>query len=697
MTDFSQCLCRQFNGQNGRYYAIRRRNLAGIQSRILVGQTSRFPTRVIVSSSTGQSSTSSSDVEKGWQSSVDEDLTESEAVLSDFEYDHQNRTGQTSFQLFLLELPFRLFATYAHVTGRWLRRRRRSHWWSKSAFPWVPCDRVEIKSRPIQQWQKLLGLGSVFFCSTFILTLIQNLRDALVVTCAGAEALPFLAACILPASVLYFTFYGQLVDILHDTPQNIFYYAIAPLIGFFTLFGFVLYPAASTLHPHQFIQSVSSFVPGGLMGALKCVEYWTLSLFYIMSELWGTVVISLLFWSLANEVCTVEDARSIYPLLGIAANVALVVAGKLLGQIAAMYPTGDMVSTVALLTGIVVVASTVMFGLKWMVDNFLVHSEDRKLPKKKKKKGGLMQSLQLLRNSPKSMYLGTLVVSYSLAHRLFEFAWKSSLRSFFSTPAQYSALLADVSVATGTATITLMLLGKFVFEKLGWGWAAAAPPVVMMLSGCAFFCLQLFSPSCSPQIAGMSYALFAGLITQVFAKSCKFSLFDPAKEMVYITMSKEEKSKGKAAIDVVGSQFGKSGSAWATQGILLATGSLVNAFPMIFAMYAGVLVSWLSAVFQLEQLVEHEPQAKKVAVPVSSSEPEKVNGKVNVGLSDGISLNKVNGYQVELGMNGNGHMVQHNVASNGNGNGHKSERKIVGILINEDELPPAQTSAYSTS
>jgi ATP/ADP translocase len=52
---------------------------------------------------------------------------------------------------------------------------------------------------------------------------------------------------------------------------------------------------------------------------------------------------------------------------------------------------------------------------------------------------------------------------------------------------------------------------------------------------------------------------------KVFARSAKYSLFDPAKEMVYIEMEKDEKRRGKAAVDLVGSQIGKSGASWITQ------------------------------------------------------------------------------------------------------------------------------------
>jgi hypothetical protein len=62
--------------------------------------------------------------------------------------------------------------------------------------------------------------------------------------------------------------------------------------------------------------------------ALQVLQNWTFSLFFCAAELWGGVVISVLFWSLANELCTVAEAKAIYPSLGLAANLALVVAGS---------------------------------------------------------------------------------------------------------------------------------------------------------------------------------------------------------------------------------------------------------------------------------------------------------------------------------------------------------------------------------
>lgn len=81
-----------------------------------------------------------------------------------------------------------------------------------------------------------------------------------------------------------------------------------------------------------------------MLGPAQMVEYWTYALFFCVAELWGPIVISVLFWTLANEVCTVQDARTIYPLMGIAANIALVVAGVFIKHVTAAVPQARVTS-----------------------------------------------------------------------------------------------------------------------------------------------------------------------------------------------------------------------------------------------------------------------------------------------------------------------------------------------------------------
>jgi len=62
-------------------------------------------------------------------------------------------------------------------------------------------------------------------------------------------------------------------------------------------------------------------LPPGLAGGIAVLTNWTYSLFYVCAELWGDVILSLLFWGMANETTRIQDAGTIYPLLGVGANV----------------------------------------------------------------------------------------------------------------------------------------------------------------------------------------------------------------------------------------------------------------------------------------------------------------------------------------------------------------------------------------
>ena len=82
------------------------------------------------------------------------------------------------------------------------------------------------------------------------------------------------------------------------------------------------------------------------------------------------------------------------------------------------------------------------------------------------------------------------------------------------------------------------------------------------------------------------------LPSQIFGKGAKFSMFKPAEEMVYIGLDEESRTKGKAAIDVVGAQSGKSLGSVLQQALLLATGgALAGASGSEFRVRAWARVS----------------------------------------------------------------------------------------------------------
>ena len=509
--------------------------------------------------------------------------------------------------------------------------------------------------------KKIIPLGLMFFCILFNYTILRDTKDVLVVTAKGssAEIIPFLKTWVnLPMAVGFMLLYTKLANVL--SKKALFYTVIVPFIAFFGAFGFVLYPLSHLFHPTALADKLLAALGPSFLGPVAILRIWSFCLFYVMAELWGSVVISVLFWGFANQITTVEEAKRFYPLFGLGANVALVFSGRTVKYFSNLRKTlgpgvdGWAVSLRGMMS-IVVLMGLAICGIYWWVNTF-VPLPTRSKKKKDKPHMSTMESLKFLVSSRYVRDLATLVVAYGISINLVEVTWKSKLKAQFPSPNEYSSFMGDFSTATGVATFTMMLLSQWIFDKYGWGVAAKITPTVLLPTGVGFFSLILFGGPLAPAIGKLGMtpllaAVYVGAMQNIFSKSAKYSLFDPCKEMAYIPLDEDTKVKGKAAIDVVCNPLGKSGGALIQQFMILTFGSLANSTPYLGGILLVIVFAWLAAAKSLdgqfnalrkeEELEKEMEERAAVKIPVVSKDGS--NGQVEQGngsLATGSALNQ---------------------------------------------------------
>lgn len=476
--------------------------------------------------------------------------------------------------------------------------------------------------------KKLLPMFFMFFLISFNYTILRDSKDAIIVTAkgSGAEAIPFLKLYgTLPFAFLFMLIYQKLSNKL--SRENLFYAAITPFIVFFGLFAFVIYPNRESLHPHAFADALQDILPVGCMGLIALIRNWTYSLFYIMSELWGSVALSLLFWGFANQIMKVTEAKRFYSVLGLGANVALMVSGPLITYLAKVRDTlpegvDPWGYSLNRLMGLVVLSGVAIIGIYWWMGKYVLtdprfYNPNETVKKKSKPKLGMFESLKYLFSSKYLGCIAILVVAYGISINIIEVTWKSQLKMQYPTANEYVSFMGSFSFYTGLVTSFMMLfVGGNVVRTFGWGITAAVTPVVLLVTGIIFFSYVIFQENFAGVILALGTSplmlgVILGTAQNIMSKSCKYSLFDPTKEMAYIPLDPEMKVKGKAAIDVVGARLGKSGGSLLQQALIIGLGSIAAMTPYVALILVGIISLWLFSVKSLNKQFTAMTQEKK--------------------------------------------------------------------------------------
>lgn len=471
--------------------------------------------------------------------------------------------------------------------------------------------------------KKFLPLGLMMFFILFNYYILRDTKDTLIVNSAGAEALSLIKLIgTVPGAILVMLAYSKLSNIL--SRENLFYVTLLPFILFFALFAFVIYPYGDLLHPSaSAVQGLAEQYPR-FKTLFHVYGSWSYGLFYVLSELWGSVVLSLLFWQFANYFVKMDEAKRFYPLFGVISNFGVIAAGwavhhfsKIRGGLSpAIDPWG---LTLNYLMGAVAVAGIIIAAIYyWMNRVVVIEEAPEPQTKKEKPKLSLTESFRTLIKSKHLGFIALLVICYGISQNVIEAVWKGQIKLVYGNENEYNAFMGRFSMMTGFLTICFMLIGSNIVRLFGWLVSASLTPLMIFLTGIFFFSFVYFRHELEPTtllLVGLTptaLSVWLGLFQNILSKATKYSLFDPTKEMCYIPLDKESKVKGKAAVDVVGGRLGKSGGSFIQQFLLVLTGSsLIDLSPYFGGVVVVIVAIWLLANRGLNRSLKEKEQAKE--------------------------------------------------------------------------------------
>jgi AAA family ATP:ADP antiporter len=247
-------------------------------------------------------------------------------------------------------------------------------------------------------------------------------------------------------------------------------------------------------------------------------------------------------------------------------------------------------------------------------------------PVKKKEKISFSQGIKHLITSPYLLGIAILVIGYGLCISLVEVAWKANVKMAFPNPAEYGAFMGMCQSMVGTfAFIISAFLGSSMMRRLGWHITAQLTPVIVGGAGVLFLLLcsnsSVSAWACSSLgLSPLLLLVYFGAFHNVVSKVAKYSFFDPTKEMAYIPLNEDEKVKGKAAIDIVGSRLGKSGASWIQLGLfdLIGTGSVLSITHLLTPIVLAATVGWSFAVKSLNKKFSQKTADQQAEAPVTA-------------------------------------------------------------------------------
>lgn len=449
------------------------------------------------------------------------------------------------------------------------------------------------------EYPKFFTMATLCFLIVFAYSMLREVKDTVVIGRMLPSSIQYLKTFAVPGVMFICVgiFFQYLIS-KGISMKRIMFGANVGFGIFFFLFATLVIKYMAELEPYMF-WIADHFSDGKMLckgkeylnGLLLCANFWTGSLIYVAAELWGAMMITVMFFGCANEICPLKQALRFYPLFLIGANVGLTASGFLMCYMSNYlkknpdYVNGVCRMILLFVTGICFLNVLLYRHLmKNIVPYPLYIISDGGAARKKKVKVGMLDGVKLMASTPVVLAMSACVLGYGMVTNVVEGVYKSAmLRSIMSKGqgkeemVMFYESIQQMSVGVLTVFALLSPLKIFI-QKRGWCSLGLISPVVMLIGSMVFFAIIWVNVSVteidvknnltvslgntlfgwSGYKGSLSHELWSGLAVVVLIKVLKYAAFDITKEAIGVKIPKEHRARFKGVYDGLCGKFGKS-------------------------------------------------------------------------------------------------------------------------------------------